>query len=84
MKFLLKMFEKVSPNFQEDGKLKAFKPVFEALENFCFAPGDKTGIAPFARDPLDVKRFMSMVIVALIPCLIASFYVTVHSNDWYC
>lgn len=44
------------------------------MENFFFAPSTRTAMAPHVRDPLDVKRFMSMVIVALLPCLAASFY----------
>lgn len=74
MKMLLKIFEKVSPVFDKGGKFSAFKPVYEAMENFFFAPSSTTPAAPFARDPLDVKRFMTMVIVALLPCLLASFY----------
>ena len=74
MKFVLKIFESVKPNFEEGGKLKAFNPLYEALENFCFAPGTTTQLAPFARDPLDVKRFMTMVIIALVPALAMSYY----------
>ena len=44
------------------------------MENFFFAPSAITPLAPYARDPLDIKRFMSMVIVALIPSLLAAFY----------
>lgn len=71
---LLKIFEKFAPVFEQDGRLGIFKPVYEALENFCFAPSVTTIKAPHIRDPLDVKRFMSMVIAALLPCLLASFY----------
>ena len=74
MKFLLDVFNKVKPNFEEGGKLHAAKPLYEATENFFFGPAARTISAPHARDPLDVKRFMSMVIVALIPCLLASLY----------
>ena len=74
MKFLLKNFEKAAPSFEQNGKLTVFKPVYEALENFFFAPSATTIKAPHIRDPLDVKRLMSMVIVALLPCLLASFY----------
>ena len=50
MKFVLKIFESVKPNFEEGGKLKTFLPLYEALENFCFAPSTTTQMAPFARD----------------------------------
>ena len=74
MKALLKLFERIRPNFEDRGKLRLGKPVFDAGENFFFAPGTRTTAASHIRDPLDVKRFMSMVIVALIPCVLASLY----------
>jgi Na(+)-translocating NADH:ubiquinone oxidoreductase B subunit len=74
MKPLLRIFEKVRPAFEKGGKFSIFKPVYEAMENFFFAPAATTQTAPLIRDPLDVKRFMSMVIIALLPCLLMSFY----------
>ena len=74
MKPLLRIFEKVRPAFEKGGKFSIFKPVYEAMENFFFAPAATTQTAPLIRDPLDVKRFMSMVIIALLPCLLTSFY----------
>jgi Na(+)-translocating NADH:ubiquinone oxidoreductase B subunit len=74
LKPLLKLFEKFKPSFEEGRRLSTFKSVFEALENFFFGPLTTTAAAPHVRDPLDIKRLMSMVIIALIPPLIASFY----------
>ena len=74
MKLLRKLFEGAAPHFREGGKLRAGKPLYEAMENFFFAPSTRTIAAPHLRDPLDVKRFMSMVIVALIPCVVLSLY----------
>jgi Na+-transporting NADH:ubiquinone oxidoreductase subunit B/electron transport complex protein RnfD len=70
----MKVFETVRPAFEKGGKLSVFMPVYEALENFFFAPSATAPAAPFARDPLDVKRFMTMVIIALVPSLFAAFY----------
>jgi hypothetical protein len=39
VKWLLNVIEKVKPNFEEGGKLKAFHPVFGALELLFFAQG---------------------------------------------
>lgn len=74
MKSLLRLFETLRPTFEKGGKLASWKPVFEAMENFLFAPAATTLAAPHVRDPLDVKRLMSVVIIALLPCLAASFY----------
>ncbi|MFH1616703.1 MAG: RnfABCDGE type electron transport complex subunit D [Planctomycetota bacterium] len=74
MRTLQKLIEKARPNFEKGGRMAAFEPVFNAVDNFFFATGRRTQYAPHVRDPLDIKRFMSMVIVALLPCLFASIY----------
>lgn len=74
MKILLKVFEAVRPSFEQGGKLRPFKPVYEALEHALFAPSTTTVTAPHVRGPLDVKRFMSMVVISLVPCVLAAFY----------
>jgi Na(+)-translocating NADH:ubiquinone oxidoreductase B subunit len=74
VKGLLKFFRKIRPAFEKGGKFSSFEPVFNALENFFFAPSAATRTAPHVRDPLDIKRLMSMVIIALLPVLFAAFY----------
>ncbi len=49
-----------------------FSPTEE--DNFLYAAPIKTENRPFGRDPMDVKRYMSLAIVGLFPCLLASFY----------
>jgi Na(+)-translocating NADH:ubiquinone oxidoreductase B subunit len=74
VKILLRLFEKVEPAFKDEGKLSSMKPLYEAMENFFFAPGTRTLCAPYGRDPLDIKRYMSMVIIGLLPCVAAALY----------
>ena len=74
MKWLLNIFERLKPNFEKGKLLSPLKPVFDANESFFFAPGERTADSPHIRDPLDVKRYMSVVIVALTPCVMASLY----------
>ena len=74
MKWLLNVIEKVRPHFEEGGRLKAFHPVFGALEHFFFSPSETTIGPPHIRDPLDLKRYMSMVIISLVPCVLAALY----------
>jgi len=74
VKILFQLFEKVRPIFEDDGMLSPIKPLYEAMENFFFAPASKALYAPFSRDPLDIKRYMSMVIIGLLPCVAASLY----------
>jgi len=51
-------------------------PLFEATEAFFFFPGFLTKNSPFVRDSLDLKRFMSIVILSLIPPFIFGIYNT--------
>lgn len=74
MKKLLKIVETIRPTFEEGGKLQTFKPIFGALEHFLFSPSTTTLTAPHVRDPLDVKRVMTMVIISLFPSILAAAY----------
>jgi Na(+)-translocating NADH:ubiquinone oxidoreductase B subunit len=74
VKWLLKIIDATRPTFEEGGKLQILNPVFGALEHFFFAPSTRTIGAPHVRDPLDLKRVMSMVIIAVVPSVLAALY----------
>ena len=74
MRFLLRILDKVRPNFEPGKKFAFFKPLFDAFDAFCFSHPESTRFAPFARDSLDIKRYMSMVIIGLLPATLAALY----------
>lgn len=74
MKLFKRILDKVRPHFEENGRFSRFHNVFQAMDNFLFAAALKAEQRPFVRDPLDVKRYMSLVITALMPCFVASVY----------
>lgn len=74
MKFVAAILERLRPHFEDGGRFERLKPVYEAADAFFLSPPDRTATAPHVRDPLDIKRFMSMVIIALAPCVVASVY----------
>lgn len=75
MQWLLKILDRIRSDYFEEGrKFSMFKPVFDAADAFHFSPAELTETSPYIRDPLDLKRFMSAVIIALVPCLAAAFY----------
>ena len=74
MKILLEIFDRTRGYFSDKGPLRPFQPIFNATEGFFFSPAEESEHAPFVRDPLDIKRFMSMVILALVPALLMSLY----------
>ena len=74
MKFLRKILDKQEHLFTKGGKLEKLYPLWEANDTFLFTSDTVTKTGPHVRDGLDSKRMMSMVIVALMPCLIYGAY----------
>ena len=74
MKMLQNLLNKVRPLFDEGGTFSRLHYVFQAMDTFMFAAPEKALNAPYGRDPMDVKRYMSFVIIALVPSLLASVY----------
>ncbi|HMP89186.1 MAG TPA: NADH:ubiquinone reductase (Na(+)-transporting) subunit B [Kiritimatiellia bacterium] len=70
MKFMLKLLDKVRPDFLPGGKFERLYPLFEAKDTFMFTPAEVTHGAPHVRDALDIKRTMITVVLALIPCVL--------------
>ena len=73
MKFLRALFDKTEPLFDKP-MLRPLKCIYDATDAFFFAPGHVTETDVHVRDALDVKRYMSIVIVAALPALLASIY----------
>ncbi len=74
MKFAERLLERMRPAFERGGRRSRLFPVFQALDHFLLLAPEKTETVPFGRDPLDVKRYMILVIVAVSPCFAASLY----------
>ena len=70
MNFLRNYLNKIKPNFEPEGKLHAFRSLFDGFETFLFVPNDtaKTGVN--IHDAIDSKRIMSMVVIALMPAML--------------
>ncbi len=74
MKLIKNILHATRPLFETNGRLRLLKPVYDAADNFFFSHVEETTCAPYGRDPIDIKRYMSMVIVALMPAFLASLY----------
>jgi Na+-transporting NADH:ubiquinone oxidoreductase subunit B len=70
MKALRKMMDGIKPHFEKGGKLEKLYPVYDGFETFLFVPGHTTHGGTHVRDGMDLKRTMSMVVIAMIPCLL--------------
>ena len=69
-----RFFDAQRPYFTQGGRLARLHPFFDAMETVFFAPAHTTGAGPHVRDSLDVKRFMTLVIVCLLPHLFFGMY----------
>lgn len=76
MNSLRKKIDKIKPQFTEGGRFARFRSVFEGLESFLFVPDKVTFKGSHVRDSMDLKRTMTVVIIALIPALLFGSYNT--------
>ena len=70
MKSLRKYLDKKKPLFQTGGKLAKFGSTFGAIETFLFTPNHTSKSGTHIHDAIDLKRTMTVVILALVPALL--------------
>jgi Na+-transporting NADH:ubiquinone oxidoreductase subunit B len=73
---LKKLFDASESHFTGEGKYKKLEPLFDAVKTVFFHPSPKTVLMPFIRDHLDLKRYMTFVLIALMPVLLFGMYNT--------
>jgi len=73
---LRRLLDQLKPMFDEDGRFHRLHPLYEATETFFYTPGDVTKTASHIRDAMDLKRMMTMVVIALGPCALMAMWNT--------
>lgn len=76
MKSLSKLMEDLGRHFKEGGALQRWYPLYEAFDSFLFGSNEKSRRAPHVRDSIDLKRIMTTVLIALIPCTFMAMWNT--------
>lgn len=71
-----RLFDRMRPHFEERGRLRFLFPLYEALDTFLYTPEKVTPTASHIRDALDLKRLMTIVVIALIPCMFMAMWNT--------
>ena len=74
MKAVRNFFDALRPHVAPGGKYTHLYAFYESIETVFFPPIERTQRLPSVRDSLDVKRYMFLVIVALIPHLCFGIY----------
>lgn len=73
---LRNFFDRIEPHFVKGGKWEKLFPVYEMVESFLYTPKTVTTAAPHARSYVDMKRIMTYVVIATIPCILFGLYNT--------
>ncbi|MES0880570.1 NADH:ubiquinone reductase (Na(+)-transporting) subunit B [Roseibium sp. SCP14] len=71
---LRSFFDRIEPHFVKGGKYEKLFPVYEMVESFIYTPKTVTTAAPHARSYVDMKRIMTYVVIATIPCILVGLY----------
>lgn len=74
MKGLRRYLDKVHPHFTKGGRYEKFYALYEMVDTFLYTPSDVTPHAPHARDALDIKRVMTYVVIATMPCILIGLW----------
>ncbi len=80
MSSLRNFLNKAKPHFEPDGKLHAFRSVFDGFESFLYVPNTTARTGVNIHDAIDSKRIMSMVVIALLPALLFGMYNVGYQN----
>ncbi|MCB1181314.1 MAG: NADH:ubiquinone reductase (Na(+)-transporting) subunit B [Chlamydiia bacterium] len=74
---MLRRFLDFQLSFFDKGRPFArWRSFISAVDTFCYEPAINTKRAPFIRDAVDAKRWMIMVIIALLPAIIMAIWNT--------
>lgn len=77
---LRKYLDKIKPNFEEGGKLHAFRSVYEGFDSFLYVPRTTAKNGTNIHDAIDSKRIMSFVVLALVPAMLFGMYNIGYQN----
>ncbi len=70
MKPLRRYLDKIKPQFEKGGRFEKLHSTFDAFETFLFVPNHTTRAGAHVRDYMDMKRTMSIVVLAMVPALL--------------
>jgi Na+-transporting NADH:ubiquinone oxidoreductase subunit B len=74
MKGLRKFIDNIKPHFEKGGNLEKFHSFFDAIETLLYTPKEVTASGTHIRDSNNMKRAMTMVIIAMVPALLFGMY----------
>ena len=74
---MLRKFLQYQISLTDPGKpLHRLRPLMEAIDTFFFETPQQTTSGPHIRDGVDLKRIMTLVVIALTPCILMAIWNT--------
>ena len=68
--------DKLHPLFHKGGRFEVLYPVYEMVDTFLYSPADVTTGSIQVRDAVDLKRVMTYVWIAALPCMLMAMFNT--------
>ncbi len=78
MSRLRNYLDSVHPHFAKGGKYEKYYAIYEMVDTFLYTPKNVTTGSLHVRDTLDLKRVMTYVFIAAIPCALVAMWNTGH------
>lgn len=76
MSRIRKFLDNMHPYFAKGGPYEKYYALYEMVDTFLYTPSDVTRTAPHVRDAIDLKRVMTYVVVATLPCIFMALWNT--------
>jgi Na+-transporting NADH:ubiquinone oxidoreductase subunit B len=76
VKALRQALDRIAPHFEKGGRYERFYPLWEAADTFFYTPPQVTRGAAHVRDAMDLKRMMTLVVIAALPCVLMAMFNT--------
>jgi len=78
MSRLRNYLDTLHPQFAKGGPLEKYYAIYEMVDTFLYTPSDVTTGTTHVRDAIDLKRIMTYVFIAALPCVIMAMWNTGH------
>lgn len=76
MSSMRRWLDRIHPQFAKGGPYEKYYALYEMVDTFLYTPPDVTRTSPHLRDAIDLKRVMSYVVVATLPCILFGMWNT--------
>jgi len=70
----VKLLDELKPHFEKGGKWEKYAAVHEAIDTTLYSPADVTTGTTHVRDSINHKRVMSIIMLALLPCIFMAMW----------